>query len=385
MLENNQFSKFMKLNIESISFNSDKIAKDIDRKNNPDLPSDPTIGFCPLADVPDIIWKQSKLSADGKSGFKWGRRGDENPNHYADADSIGKEGKTLYDYCNSQDKMNVSVWRQYYDDVDEVNGVDKTTDEYKGLKEKRGIVCFRVWQIFNYMVSAANDGNAPEFIFAAGVLAHYVGDACQPLHSSYMSDGDPADNKIIDYTAKVTSKKKDGTFSHTAGDIYKKKINPGNGVHVAYEDKMIDDYIDQIFPLIRGLIQQQQANNEEKIINVDSGQAAAFAVLKLMQKTQATIPPKAIVEAFKAVHGKGNVSEALYTQFGTKTAEVLSRGTRYLAAIWEAAWNCAKQNKIHVNTQVSTDDLIKLYSTPDELPSKHLETIEKEISTTEPE
>jgi hypothetical protein len=381
MLDNNEFSKFMKLNVANISFSSSKITKDLDRKSNADLPSDPDTGFCPLADVPDIIWKQTKASLDGKFGFKWGRQGDENPNHYADADAKGKDGKTLYDYCDTLDKMKVDVWRQYYDDVDEVNGIDTTTNEYKRSKEKRGIVCFRVWQIFNYMVSAANEGDASKFIFGAGVLAHYVGDACQPLHSSYMSDGDPADDKTIDYTAKVTSKKKDGSISHTAGDVYKKKTNAGSGVHVAYEDKMIDDYIDQIFPGIPGMIKEQEANSVEKITNIDSGQAAAFAVLNLMQKTQATISPKAIVEAFKTARAsKNNVSDALFEQFGPQTIEVLSRGARYLAAVWEAAWNCANQNKIDSNTQVSTDVLKALYIDPNELPSKHLETIQSELN-----
>ena len=34
-------------------------------------------------------------------------------------------------------------------------------------------------------------GPCGSFLCAAGVLAHYIGDACQPLHISYLHDGDP--------------------------------------------------------------------------------------------------------------------------------------------------------------------------------------------------
>ena len=52
----------------------------------------------------------------------------------------------------------------------------------------RGILPFRVWQFFERMKDyAATDPD--KFIAAAGTLAHYVGDASQPLHGSTMSDG----------------------------------------------------------------------------------------------------------------------------------------------------------------------------------------------------
>ncbi len=45
------------------------------------------------------------------------------------------------------------------------------------------------------MVSFVKDGEAEKFVCAAGILSHYVGDACQPLHISYMFNGDP-DHKV---------------------------------------------------------------------------------------------------------------------------------------------------------------------------------------------
>jgi hypothetical protein len=344
----------MKANLSNITFANDKINAGLDTKDNPDLPKDPEQGLCPLADVPDIIWKQSKTK------YTYGRMGDENPNHYADADAPSTNGKTLFEICDSKNKLTVAVWNKYYDDIDTgALGMDPSKPISKGL------ICFRVWQIYDYMVDALKNGNAEKFIFAAGVLAHYVGDGCQPLHSSYMSDGDPADNQLIDYTAKRTSK------YHAKGDVYQKITNPGSGVHVAYEDHMIDDTIDDIFPKI-----PNSPVNAEAIDPINSGQAAGFAVLTLMKKTQDTILPKDIVEVFKAAKGTQNVSDALFEQFGDRTVDCLARGSNYLAAIWTAAWVQGNGDGNIANlTKVAEQKLIDLYANPNELPSKHLDTI----------
>jgi hypothetical protein len=40
---------------------------------------------------------------------------------------------------------------------------------------------FRVWQIYKKMVEFVAAGDVASFVAAGGILAHYVGDACQPL------------------------------------------------------------------------------------------------------------------------------------------------------------------------------------------------------------
>jgi hypothetical protein len=64
--------------------------------------------------------------------------------------------------------------------------------------EHRGLLPFRVWQLFDAMVEFASTGQADKFVCAAGVLTHYVGDACQPLHISFLHDGDP--NRPVEHT-----------------------------------------------------------------------------------------------------------------------------------------------------------------------------------------
>ena len=360
-VKNKTLKTLMENNLKNISFEKTKINIELTEKDNPELSANPKKGFCPLADVPDIIWKQSKEKTT------WGRKGDENPNHYADADAPTKnEGKTLFDICDTQAKLDTKIWDEYYENIDKKEiGMDPKKSISKGL------VSFRVWQIFDYMVEALHSKRVDKFIFAAGVLAHYIGDCCQPLHSSYMNNGDPADDEWIDYTAKRDSK------HHAKGDVYKKLVNPGDGVHVAYEDNMIDDYIEKILPLLEKTIKDKNSRiNKETIETIDSGQAAGFASLKLMQKTQQDIKPKDIVEAYKKAKNEANISYALYEEFGALTIDCLARGCVYLAAIWEAAWVEGDGAKNITKTgRVDDGELRKLYSNPKELPSMYLDTI----------
>lgn len=352
-LPGSKLRTFMSANRKNITFANSKIHAGLDTKNNPALPKNPNVGLCPLADVPDIIWKQSKKNS-------WGRRGDENPNHYADADAPSTGGKDLFAICNTAQKLTVSVWTKYYQDIDRAKmGVPANH------VINRGLICFRVWQIYAYMVQAIKARREDKFLFGAGVLAHYVGDACQPLHSSYLADGDPAEDTTIPYVAQRTS------THHQKGEHYRKPFNPGQGVHVAYEDHMIDDRIDAIFPALAGA-----AVNNEAIDPITSGQTAGFATLTLMRKTHETIEPREIVQAFKDVQTGQNVSKALSDQFEDRTVTIMARGSRYLAAIWAAAWKeSGGDTKIGNKGLVKAARLIKLYRSRRELPSKQLSTI----------
>jgi hypothetical protein len=374
-----EFTRFMKDNLANISFPTRKVNADIDSKNNPLLSTDPKRGFCPLADVPDIVWKQAKSESK-----PWGRKGHENPNHYADADApSGADKKTLFETCNEASKLTTKIWTDYYDQVDKKRLHLDPTDEVS-----KGLICFRVWQAWDYMVAALKKKNANEFLFAAGVLAHYVGDGCQPLHSSFMSNGDPADNESIRYTAQrdspATSK-----HPHKKGDVYDKIVNPGDGVHSAYEDYMIDANIGKILPQIEGILSDHSSFTEERngeLKAIKNGQQAGFAVLKLMQRTQKDIPPHDIVELFKKLKktdmkpNDPTIADGLYKKFGKKTAKCMARGCLYLASIWWSAWREGKGDD-NIDAAdlkaVEHKDLQTLYGNPDNLPSQHLDTIDK--------
>ena len=200
LVANAALKKLMNANLDLISFQEE------------DLISDPAVkkarkalNYTPLADVPDLIWKII--------GGDFQRR-KENPNHFADMDKPDSNKKTLLKLCQGTGKdmkfLTPAEWLTYYTD--------------KNVRDpSKGILPFRAWQIFLQMVDYASKGNAAGYIAAAGVLAHYVGDACQPLHISYMFNGIPGTG---------TTKK-------------------GKGVHEAFESKLVNKYNGQIITAVK--------------------------------------------------------------------------------------------------------------------------------------
>ena len=282
--------------------------------------------FVPLADVPDKVWKM----------FGNGRRGrPEHPNHFADMDKKDSNGKTLLEICeNAQGgidpaKVAIKVWQEYYDDVKD---------------KSRGCIPFRVWQFYEKMVEAGKQGDVAEFVCAAGLMAHYVGDACQPLHISYMFDGDPDD---VD----------------PATDAPRAK-----GVHSGYESKMLNKHV---VDLIEQLNQKLDSGTLERPAQVQGGHGAAVAVVQLMQNTFKDLKPQEIVDAY-------NQDEDLWDLFGEKTIHLMATGSLALAALWESAWKeSGAENKITAADRGPVDEskLSDLYLEQDFVPSKTLDEI----------
>lgn len=312
---NGNLATLMRANLDRITFNS----ANIQARELSGLSKKP---FIPLADVPDLKWKIGQ-----------GNRGQpEHPNHFADMDHPSSQG-TLLQICKGTPPENVDIptWRDYYTLVKD---------------KSRGLLPFRVWQFYDALVDFVSHGQVEQFVCAAGILSHYVGDACQPLHISYMFNGDPATNK-------------------------------GTGVHSAYEDGMVNYHTPEILAGVDQLIAQPR-----KFVPIQNGQNAAQATVQLMQTTFSTIRPPDIVEEFVQASGNGAgnkaVADALWNRFGQDTIQIMAAGAQTLAYIWNCAWQ-AGHGDINVPKQklvaVDEDRLITLYSDPDFLPSKTLDTI----------
>jgi hypothetical protein len=177
-----------------------------------------------------------------------------------------------------------------------------------------------VHQIFDIMVDAAKKKNAKLFLCAGGVLIHYLGDACQPLHASYMANGDP---EVV-----VPRPKSEGNRMEA------------EGVHVGYEDDMIAHGYTKadLGSKLHERIAELKA--KEEVPDIVSGYDAAKAVIALIHATQSDIAPRQIVDEWVSLLGvqKKARAEALWKKFGNKTVTCMARGTRYLAKIWQAAW-----------------------------------------------
>jgi hypothetical protein len=301
--------KLMKANQEIVSYPLDSI------KSSTKITQKGRDGLVPLADVPDRLWAHGKMirgSADG-------------PNHFADMDrpDPGNHNKTLLQLCQDENNIDPDFWLGYYSRVGDSG---------------RGLLPFRVWQFFNEMVDALKKKDVNRFVAAAGICAHYVGDACQPLHMSYLFNGEP--------NANGSGKR-------------------GEGVHSAYEDKMLRQNSVELLNLL-----STRLKNPAKIKAPKNGKEAAVRTVELMRKTFATIKPIDIVNAFAG--GKD-----LWPLFKDGTVDVIAAGVATLRAVWQGAWDQGNGNAISASKlgAANAKALIKLYMTSTWMPSKNLKTI----------
>ena len=322
---------FLQANVERISFRPDELTPQQirDKLARGD--------FVELADVPDLVWKKTPDRAPGGRDYAQ-NAGPEHPNHYADIDQPDGDGKTLREVTLSNIvNMSVSVWSKWYADEGETNARDE------------GLLPFRVWQIFDEMVRQLKARNDTKFLCAAGVLAHYVGDACQPLHGSYHSDG----------------------YKDAPGATTKKW--PGKGVHSTYEDKMVDRHSSDLLPQIG----PQAKAFDGEIPHIADGRDAAFATVTLMAQAAQILPPSKLIDEYIRLGGgtSQRVVDGLWSAFGDDTAKLMGAGARFLAAIWEAAYAAADSSLPAGAREISEKALAKVYQDKTFVPSLTLDKI----------
>jgi hypothetical protein len=272
--------------------------------------------FMPLADVPDLIWKNPPSQVQG--GRDHGGNAPEHPCHHADMDEPDANGVTLRERCLANtDNVDVAVWQGHFDGLGH------------NAQKDRGLLPFRVWQFFDEMVAALEAKDVTRYVCAAGLLAHYVGDACQPLHGSMFADGLP-----------------DGT---------------GAGVHHAYEADVVDRRNGLLFAGIGRAIDEDVITRPAQI---RSGHGAAVATVKLMDRTAHRVDPETLVLAYAdaavAAVPQGSsrvetVTQALWEQFGEGTILTMADGVLTLAMIWQAAWNVGNGDEIPESDLVPVD------------------------------
>jgi hypothetical protein len=332
---------FMEANLDNITFaTTDLTAKQIAARLKKARDEHRLV---PLADVPDLVWKQHQSKVQGGRDTKWihqGPRvtstGPEHPTHYADIDEQRAADHKTLRQLSLADPANLSVafWQQFYTAA---GHTDPT---------KRGLLPFRVWQFFDAMVDFASKKKPEKFLCAAGIVSHYVGDACQPLHGSVLADGHP-----------------DGT---------------GKGVHSLYESKMIDRYAPKIVAALPAAIAKLDAHGEA-VGEIQTGKDAALEVVRLMDRTARTIKPEALVGAYVDAGGEPTaaVRDALWEKFGDETVTVMADGARVLARVWEAAWKVGKGQQVPAASLTAIDPgvLQSLYTDKTFVPSLDLDHV----------
>ena len=189
-------------------------------------------------------------------------------------------------------------------------------------------------------MTAADNQDLTTFLAAAGLVAHYVGDASQPLHGSYLSNGMP-----------------DGT---------------GTGVHSAYEDTMVDLHDTDILAGITAALGALTPPAK-----VTTGHDAAVAVVALMDRTAKRIDPTTLVQTYAktATHANDSsvaVTNALWEQFGQAIIDCLADGTLTLAMIWTSAWTAGHGTRhFRAPTAMPAIDPAALQASTRKRPSSH--------------
>lgn len=294
--------RLMKANQARIGFPNDDLANGSEFRVGRD-------GFIPLADVPDYAWVHTK------------GRDAEVIQHFADIDIEDIDGgPTMLQRCKD-DSANIaaSKWKAYFDGF-----------AAKGVGPEEGALPFRVWQIWDAIVGYLKEGDVLRFVAGAGVMAHYVGDASQPLHCSFMHHGVPPMRQVDGRSYPVPRDSK-------AFQEFKKSREAK--IHSIYEETMLE-----VDPA--GALAAVDTELETlRTVTVDhSGHGAATAVIDLMHDAQTRLPPKTIIDADDPSLSEKARAEALWNDDDIRKATIrsLADSVRVLAALWTSAWEAGQ-------------------------------------------
>lgn len=327
-IKNPALKALMTANTSRISYPESEFTKDVGKGLS-------KADFVPLADVPDYVWKSG---ADENFAGRRVKR-IEGPTHFADVDHALDDGTTLLEQCLADPaKIDPQVWLAYYRAVG-------ATDY--------GSLPFRVGQIFAAMVDALENNKKARFVAAAGILSHYVGDACQPLHCSHMHDGDP-----------------NGALTVVIEGGEEKEVPVTKGVHSAFESDMLNRHFGTVLTKVRERVAQPAAFG-----SVTDEAAARRAAVALMGRCFNKLSPREIVDSYESVLdlGPAGRADALWESLGDRALDLLADGAGTLAMLWDAAWEAGRGDQTSFQrTAVPEGDLRALYFDKDFLPSRRL-------------
>ncbi|MBZ5520639.1 MAG: hypothetical protein LAP21_00060 [Acidobacteriia bacterium] len=289
-------------------------------------------GFVPLGDVPDYVFVASK-----------GIRPEEGSQHFADIDIYDIDGgKTLLQRC-IDDPRNVaaSVWKAYFDGF-----------AAAGVGPSEGCLPFRVWQIWDAMVSYLRKQDVLRFVAAAGILSHYVSDASQPLHCSYLHHGIPPMKEVNGRGYPPP---------HDSEEYAALKKTRESKIHAIFDEAILE--VDAATTL--RTLDTQLARASKNKMKIESGHDAAVQTVRLMFNSQKRLPPMDIIKSDKPELGPKARAKELWSHENIRNATIaaLADSTRLLAATWKAAWHIGGGDRIAKSKLVTLaeSDLEKVY------------------------
>jgi hypothetical protein len=298
--------RLMKANQARIGFPDETISKGSGFRVGRD-------GFVPLADVPDYVWVRGK------------GRGFEGIQHFADVDIYDiNGGPSMLQRCvDNPADIAASKWQDYFDGF---------ADE--GVGPEEGALPFRVWQIWEAMVAYLKKSDVLRFVAAAGVMAHYVGDASQPMHCSYLHHGVPPMRRVNG---------RDYPLPRDSDEFKEFKESREAKIHGIYEELMLE------VDTASALAEIDDELGKSRPVEIDqSGHGAAKAVIKLMHDAQTRLAPMTVIEADDPSEGPKARAKALWEDSAIRKATIrsLADSVRVLAALWTSAWAAGGGNQV---------------------------------------
>jgi hypothetical protein len=324
-------------------------------------------GFVPLADVPDYVWVPAARYSKP--------RAHEPEQHFADVDlpPVGDKVDFLAQCAADKSLVSPDKWNAFFSAFAE-----------KGAGPEEGALPFRVWQIWDAMVEFLKDDKLDHFVAAAGTLAHYIGDASQPLHCSYLHHGRlPMMN--------VEGDKREYPVAHSSKEFQAYAKTPPAKVHGIYEEGMLE--IDPASALAS--VDEVLDGKPQRTAAINSGQDAAYETVLLMDRARKRLTPDAIIDADDPTKGPKTRARQLWAneKIQKATVESLADSVQVLARVWQSAWDAAGGSK-SAATAFSEDVLMQIYRSNDFLvpmtlsewsssaPSKAKKTTAKKTTTT---
>ena len=289
-------------------------------------------GFVPLSDVPDYVFG---------FGGNYGAM-----QHFADIDIKDVDGGApMLDLCVADPKnVSAKAWHAYFEGF---KNNDVGPDE--------GTLPFRVWQLWQMMVDAIGAGDVIGYVTAGGIMAHYVGDASQPLHGSVLHHGRGPTKKTIkgtDYPYRHGEAQYDAFHDSAEGKI-----------HAIYEQQMLEIETELA---LAGVNANLAAQNKPASNDITNGWEAACAVIDLMERCRTQLSPDDIIDADDpSLKPKQRATRLWNTQtVRDSTIGFLAESTQLLARLWMSAWVVAGgEHKVTVDQAraFSEDELIAVY------------------------
>jgi hypothetical protein len=275
-------------------------------------------GFVPLADVPDYVW---------------GQRANESIQHFADIDIVDIDGgETMLTRCAKDPKnLSAKAWKAYFDGF-----------KAQGVGPDEGALPFRVWQLWNAMVEALSE-DEPDvlgFVTAAGVMAHYLGDASQPLHCSYLHHG---------HAPTKTHAGRKYPVRHASDEYAEYHDTPEAKIHAIYEEGMLEiDPDTALGAALDALADPQKLVDAVKLPDIDSGWAAAQAVIGVMSFAREHLTPDDIIKADDPDLTQKERAARLWKKEKVRKATplLLATSAAVLAQLWAGAWKAGKGDRI---------------------------------------